>query len=672
MLIFDDAYKERLAIAWEKFINYEDYDYTFIRKEIYESWKRSREYKVIPKGFDPEVLSEKELKKRIKYNKILIKIVRPYMEKLYSIVEGSGYYILLTDKEGYIISQIGDQPITETSEKVSQLVLGATRHETICGTGGIGTAIALNKPVLVWGNEHYINSHQSYTCCAAPIANSSNELIGCLNITGLCSEVHTHTLGMIISAVDGITKELKMKEAYEQIERISKQKDTIIEAISSGLILLNEKNEIIQINGMGLEMFGFTMEQVLGKHISQLLTLDEAEDFDEFLKNRKIISDKETLIQLREQRSIPKNYIVSIKTLYSAEDEYLGCVIILKEAEYVHKLVNKISGYKPSFTFSSIVGSSSIINSLISISKRAAQGSSNVLILGESGTGKELIAQSIHNSSSYAGGPFIAINCGALPKGLVQSELFGFEKGSFTGANKEGHPGKFELADGGTLFLDEIGDLPLDVQAVLLRVLQNKEIVRIGGKHAKKVNVRIIAATNTDLRTAIQEKVFREDLYYRLNVLTINVPPLRERGNDIVELAQYFAKGFMGLKKRITYDEEVLKIFRSYGWPGNVRELENVVERAINVTDSGRITAADLPEYLVEASQKGNKNSTRSNFVDSSVQLEDFQDKSEMLCALLKRCRGNIQQAASELGVSRRTLYRKIEKYSINPENYRF
>ncbi len=671
MLNFNNEYKERLARAWEKFINYEEHDYSFIRKEIYESWVRSRANHVIPKGFDPEVLSEKELKKRVKHNKVLIKTVRPYMEKLYSIVEGSGYYILLTDEEGYIISQIGDQPIAETSEKVSQLVLGATRHESICGTGGIGTAIALKKPVLVWGNEHYIKSHQSYTCCAAPIVNSSDELIGCLNITGLSSEVHTHTLGMIISAVDGITKELKMKEAYEQIERISKQKNTIIEAISSGLILLNEQNEIIQINGMGLEMFDFTKEEVLGNPISQLLSFDESESFEQFLRDRLIISDKETSIQVIHKQLLPKNYIISIKALHSAINEYLGCVIILKEAEYVHKLANKISGYKPSFTFSSIVGSSSIINSLIAISKRAAQGSSNVLILGESGTGKELIAQSIHNASGYSGGPFIAINCGALPKGLVQSELFGFEKGSFTGANKEGHPGKFELADGGTLFLDEIGDLPLDVQAVLLRVLQNKEIVRIGGKHAKKVNVRIVAATNTDLRKAIQEKVFREDLYYRLNVLTINVPPLRERGNDIIELAQYFAKGFMGLKKKITYDEEVLRIFQSYGWPGNVRELENVVERAINVTDSGRITATDLPEYLVEASLKGGKNIQGSYHTEESVQMLDLEDKSKMICALLNRCGGNVQQAANELGISRRTLYRKIEKYHIKPENYR-
>jgi transcriptional regulator with PAS, ATPase and Fis domain len=314
---------------------------------------------------------------------------------------------------------------------------------------------------------------------------------------------------------------------------------------------------------------------------------------------------------------------------------------------------------------------------------KASKSISNVLILGESGTGKELIAQSIHNASSRRNEPFIAINCGALPKGLIESELFGYEGGSFTGANKEGKPGKFELADGGTMFLDEIGDMPLDTQVSILRVLQNKEIVRIGGSKSKPIDIRVIAATNKNLLQSIQDNSFREELYYRLNVFTINVPSLRERKRDILTLAEHFISYYnRALNKNVVkINEDVIDVFNKYSWPGNIRELENIIERAINIVESDTITIKDLPfelqKLVGDNSNKdtidnkdnislNNKDNIQADMTDKKMNLE----KDELIKSLIIN-NGNVIKSAQQLGISRRTLYRKLDKYNISIDSFR-
>jgi transcriptional regulator with PAS, ATPase and Fis domain len=317
---------------------------------------------------------------------------------------------------------------------------------------------------------------------------------------------------------------------------------------------------------------------------------------------------------------------------------------------------------------------------------KASKSISNVLILGESGTGKELVAQSIHNASSRKNEPFIAINCGALPKGLIESELFGYEGGSFTGANKEGKPGKFELANGGTIFLDEIGDMPLDTQVSILRVLQNKEIVRIGGSKPKPIDIRVIAATNKNLSQSIQDNSFREDLYYRLNVFTINVPSLRERKKDIHTLAEHFLSYYnRALNKNVLkINENVLEVFNKYSWPGNIRELENIIERAINIVETDTITIKDLPFelqklvggnildkedmnlYAADNISLNNKNDSYADLSNKKMSLE----KDELIRALIINS-GNVIKSAQQLGISRRTLYRKMDKYNILIDSFR-
>ena len=684
MFVFDENYKNSLNAAWKKFINNEEYDYSFMRPEILESWKRSRKFLVNPYRSKTTVLNSEDLEQRMASNALLIDTVIPYMDKLYSIVEGSGFYLLLCDNDGYILHLTGDRDMIEQG-KNTLLVVGANRSESFAGTNAIGTSLAIKKPIQIWHGEHYIIGHQAYTCSAAPIFNEKQELLGCLNLTGRYTEAHTHTLGMVISAVDGISKEMQIRTAYNEISAISAQRNSIIQAVHAGLILLNHSDQIIQINKSALDMLNLTYESSINRNISDLITIQNIDpNFGGFSTLKKEMNDREVNIHHAGISLPPEKFSISAYFVDDCQGKKIGTLIKFTKAEKIFKLVNKFSGYKSSFTFESIIGTDSLTQSLINTCKRAAKSDSNILILGESGTGKEMLAQSIHAESNYAKGPFVAINCGALPKGLIESELFGYERGAFTGANKEGNPGKFELADGGTIFLDEIGDMPLDVQVSLLRVIQNREVVRIGAKYPKKIDVRIIAATNQDLLEGIKAKTFREDLYFRLNVFTINVPPLRDRGNDVTELAEHFVNTYNDQKgTSIAMSSEVYNILTAYPWPGNVRELENAIERAINFTDDNQIRLEHFSTRIREFISNSNEQA-KYGVPDQPKHLSEeghsvppeppFNLEStgyQLILSSLETTKGNIKEAAELLGISRRTLYRKLEKYGISSDIYR-
>ena len=298
---------------------------------------------------------------------------------------------------------------------------------------------------------------------------------------------------------------------------------------------------------------------------------------------------------------------------------------------------------------------------VMSLVERFASSDATVLILGESGTGKELFAQSIHNASPRASRPFVAVNCGALPRNLVESELFGYEDGAFTGASRTGKPGKFELADGGTIFLDELGEMPMDAQVSLLRLLQNGEVTRIGGKSSRTVSVRVIAATNKNLEEAVRQHTFREDLYYRLNVFTLVLPPLRSRMSDIELLAEHFLLKFAGsLGKDVRgFTPGALALLRRYQWPGNIRELENVMERLANIVRHPLVSEEDLPPQMVTVRQP------------ASPQGLLHSKEAETILETLRQTGGNIRAAAALLGVSRGGLYVKLRRLGIDVESCR-
>jgi len=311
------------------------------------------------------------------------------------------------------------------------------------------------------------------------------------------------------------------------------------------------------------------------------------------------------------------------------------------------------------YRFDSIIGNSDAIREVLDMAGRVAASDATVLITGERGTGKELLAKGIHFNSSRAEGPFVAVNCAAIPETLIESELFGHVKGAFTGAGRD-KEGKFELADGGTILLDEIGDLRIDLQAKILRVLQERTIDRLGGTKPVPVDLRVVASTNKDIERAIKEGKFREDLYDRLNVVALRIPPLRDRREDILLLANYFLKKF-NKDAAVSVVEEAQQALLSYGWPGNVRELESVIERASVLRSGNNITLADFPEKM-----KNSKSAVQNiilNLPDEGIALEDLEKN--LIIKALEKHKGNQTRAAEYLGITRPTLIYRMEKYGL-------
>lgn len=317
------------------------------------------------------------------------------------------------------------------------------------------------------------------------------------------------------------------------------------------------------------------------------------------------------------------------------------------------------------YSINDIVGGTPEILSCKEKIRKVAKFNSNVLILGESGVGKELFAHAVHNESQKRDMPFISLNCSAIPENLLESEFFGYEEGSFTGAKKGGNMGKFELANGGTIFLDEIGEMPYHMQAKILRVLQEKEIERIGGKSSIKLDVRVICATNRNLEEMVRKGKFREDLYYRLHVLTIEVPPLRNRKNDIPLLIdRYLAELYResGLLRHIP--ENVMEILKNYSWPGNIRELKNVVEKIYVNSEDANISINDLPPYIINSSVKDKLSDPDAGLGKIIESVEK-----EIIMNTLKECNYNKSVTAKKLNIPRATLYRKIEEYRLDMDN---
>ncbi|MEA1962228.1 MAG: sigma 54-interacting transcriptional regulator [Bacillota bacterium] len=329
----------------------------------------------------------------------------------------------------------------------------------------------------------------------------------------------------------------------------------------------------------------------------------------------------------------------------------------------IEALTPQRQGYSTKYTLDNIIGSDSSIQSVLKQAAAASKMMVPVLIQGESGTGKELMAQSIHDLSR-AKGPFVPVNCGALPRNLAESEMFGYESGTFTGADRKGRMGKFEQANGGTLFLDEIGDMPLSMQPVLLRVIEEKQVMRLGGAGYIPLDIRIVAATNRDLLNMVQTKHFREDLYYRLSAFSIHLPRLKERGQDIRNLAEHFISRVckeMGISS-LTLTEEVWEKILSYDWPGNIRQMENAMAYAASMAQNGVITLADLPRDIINPPIRANE--PRQSMIPTLQESE-----TRAIQQAIDFTMGNVPEAARLLGVARSTLYRKLQELEITRYN---
>lgn len=628
---------------------------------IKKSHERCIEYGIEKERVSPKkILIGQQVSENIDRNKDLIRVAEPFMNILYNFLEGSGFFIILTDKEGCILNLVGDKEVIKAALELN-MVIGAYMDEKSIGTNAMGTAIKEDSPIQISAKEHFITAYHRWTCSAAPIHNEDGKVIGTLNLTGSSNLVHPHTLGLVAAAVKSIENQMQSERVQNKLTEAYSYLNTIMESISTGIFAVDDKGHLKLINKNACDMLGVTEDNILGRPIKEAFS--NFKELVKLIEQKKNIQDEEIIISRKNKRD---RYNMNIYSIELKDKENIGFVVTLKEIQNVINLVNKYTGMTARYTFDNIVGQSNQIKKIIDYAKHISDSPSTVLIQGESGTGKEVLAQAIHNNSSRKNYGFVAINCGAIPKNLIESELFGYDDGAFTGAKKGGHPGKFELANGGTLFLDEIAEMPLDMQVNLLRVLQEGCVTRVGGEKCIPVDVRIIAATNKDLKVEIEKGTFRRDLYYRLSVIPIELPPLRERKEDIVFLMEHFLElKAAKLNKEVPeLDSDIYSRFLNYDWPGNIRELENFIENIVNM--EGRFSKDIILEERSEVSEEAAANIEIVNNFDENVylcSLDDLEKKAIIVC--LDKFRGNISKTSQTLGISRNTLYQKMKKYGI-------
>jgi transcriptional regulator with PAS, ATPase and Fis domain len=645
-------------------------DITGVRDEILLGWKLTYENGYRFPYFQKPVVHD--LDKRIEKSAELMEIAVPYMEKLHSFLQHDSFWVTLLDADGVILKLVGaDKMLAELAE--TGLVEGSDRGSNAPYCGLFHLVYILQKPFILVSTEHASTIDDNLAGAACPILDSQTKKpIGFIAVSGHWWDSHIHTLGLAIIAAEAISQQLTLKRASRQIFAMNKSINkmnhrlhTTIESINSGIVYFNEVGKIKTISRNAVRFLGIKKDanDVLGTNI--LLYLDKKitmKKIFENTKNGKTYRYDLTATVRSDLISQGEYPLYCFIKLIPNDDHTIEYIMQLSKRDEAHLQATNMVYSKPSFRFDDIIGTSQPMMLAKKIAALGAKHNPAILITGESGTGKELFAQAIHNASDRACGPLIAINCGAIPRSLIESELFGYEKGAFTGADK-GHPGKFELANGGTLFLDEIGDMPYDVQVTLLRVLQTKEVLRIGGVKPVKIDVRVISATNKNLQDSIRNRTFRDDLYYRLNVFTITLPPLRDRGEDIELLARYFLDMYNRMfdTKVKTISSEVLHCFNEYSWPGNIRELENVIERSLIICQSGQIEIEDLPASLTQ-------HLDRSKPVVNNIG-EHISEKDEIILAL-RKYGGNLTQAAKYIGLSRPTLYKRMKIYHINKNAY--
>ncbi len=628
--------------AWKQFITRGE-RLDCVSDTIYKSWIRCKKAQIDPYGGIGTSISNEELNALIAAHKELINIAIPIMNNLHSIVLGSGFVLVLTDKNGVILNVVGEKSIEDEAAKIN-FSKGSRWSEMDVGTNAIGTCIKEEAPIQTIGAEHYCKTHHTWTCSASPINNPEGDLVGVLNMSGISHTAHKHTLGIVVAAAYSIENQLTLAQNYAMM-------DTTVESIFDGMIIIDRNFKIIKTNKKAQKILALREKDLNNLDVRTILGNSIFSEKDSFEKR----VDWDFKVN---NRRIPCNIKINQIML---ENNLKGMAIIFKEMEEVHKTVNIVSGNKATYEFNSIITASLNMKKSIKEAEKFSRTKGCVLIEGESGTGKELFAHSIHNFSCRKDGPFVALNCASLPRELVESELFGYEKGAFTGAVKEGKVGKFELAHGGTLFMDEIGELPLDLQAKLLRVLDDYRITRIGGKYSKKLDVRIIVATNRNLLEETKKKRFREDLYYRLNVFKVNIPPLRERPEDIILLANYFLNklNLAHQTSKLLSEDFHLRI-KKYKWQGNVRELENTMERAFYLCDSNLITEDYLPSEIIS-----------SNRLVAEPFLSIKDKEREIIEKSLKSTDGNVIEASKVLNISKSSLYRKLKAYDLEAKDYK-
>ena len=635
----DAAEQRNTMLAWERFVAGDSLVKTPLDGVLLGSWQRSRSFGVSPLGRLAPLAADGDALERLRLrHSDLIQASKGFFESTAEALLSSQSIILLTDPDGIVLDASGDMRTLDTGRAVNLMQGGQWREDTI-GTNGIGLALSTGRPSLVHAAQHFCEGIKLWTCAAAPIRlPGTNRIMGVIDISGPPSTHQSNNLALAVTAARQIEAALSERGVRERMQLLEFGLQRQVRADAAGLMIVDRSGYICHLSGQ-LPIPGLRVGQILPP-------LDPRISAESWM------------------RSLPEGLLAEWIELVRDQGRVVGALVIMPRRAKPQRLpsAEPSSETDPQRSgFAALLGSSPVLHSAVERAKQLAGKRVPVLIQGETGVGKELFARAIHGDDK-ASGPFIAFNCGAATKELIADELFGHVRGAFTGASNEGRAGRFELAHGGTLCLDEIGELPLELQPMLLRVLEEGVIYRLGDPRPRVVDVRLLAMTNRDLLQDIETRHFRRDLYHRISVTRIVVPPLRERGADVDQLVEIFNQKLAkrhGLPPR-QFSHDILALLRSYSWPGNIRELRNTVESLLITARQPDVLRAELPaELLHEAGEPV----VLPVPILSGTLLE--QSERQVIVTTLLEFHGNLAQAARSLGISRSTLYRKVETYRL-------
>jgi sigma-54 dependent transcriptional regulator, acetoin dehydrogenase operon transcriptional activator AcoR len=635
--------------VWHRFITSGDTEGA--PNNVRESWKRCRD-----KGIDPTkepstlAIDEKGLAKRIDVNLDLHHLLERHYKEIEGQFDFTPFVILFTDSKGYVLSIQGEDKISRMLER-SGLKAGSSINECDVGTTAPGISLAEQRPTTIFAEEHYFQGFHWASCFSIPIWDHKKNILGCLDFT---STLHfgkklEHLIPYFCNIAHSLQFEVFLKRKLELLELHDCYFRSTFEYADKALILADRGGQIIDLNASAQRSLGPNVNKFLRRNVGEVLDLSQTWSFPSPQKRTQIVR----LHAPNRANSTP--FSMEIIPILSKSGDEIAYLLRLERERVNVTLPGKASN-TARFSFENIVGHSPRILDATNRARRVAKTSSNVLLEGETGTGKELFANAIHSGSNYSDGPFVALNCCAIPQELVESELFGYERGAYTGARREGNAGKFELANRGTIFLDEIHAMTESAQMKLLRVLEDREITRIGGTHSIPLDLRVIAASSKNLEEEVASGNFIEPLFFRLNVVRLCIPSLRTMREDIPDLVESFIKELNRKFNRTIQGvaPEVLETFSQYGWPGNIRELRNCMEYAFNFAEDDLITLKDLEGKLL---------TVVGEEISKGESIEGLTEK--LMAESLDRFK-NVKDAAEFLGLSVSTFYRKMKKYGLS------
>lgn len=641
---------EEIRRVWEQFVTTGDEEnLERVRPEIRASWQRSRQAGINPAALKfPAVLTYEELNRLCQQNTHLLKAAHDVIASFSCVLTAEKFLGGLIDIDGHVLYTYSPSHRHRDKQETINALPGAGVTESLIGTNAPGIALSLNRPVQVYGAEHYVEFMHRLAGCAAPLYSACGEPLGALVISGYQEMAHPQALDVTIAAARSLEEKVRHFEALAHLAVLEEFNRCLLKYPTSPLLALCPHGYILAISPAMAKLVTLQPpEQLVGHPLHQvrdfqclgLFPLAEGGSFRPY----------ESSILFPHKGKTCTSTVVPVQS----EGQQAGLVVIASglNSPATPKSVTKLS-WQAIHTGQNLIGNSPVFRRALQLAEKAAASDWPVLLMGESGTGKELFAQAIHQASRRASGPFVAVNCGTIPKELAASELFGYEDGAFSGALRGGRQGKVELAHCGTLFLDEAADIPPEIQLSFLRVLEEGQIVPLGSKYPRAIDVRVIAAMNTDPQAAVAQGKLRLDLYHRLNVFPIALPPLRERLEDLPLLTRHLLarEGFPHMEVA----PEVLAVLRNYAWPGNIRELRNVLIRAAMLAADQIITLEALPPELLTPQ------------LSSSLQpLSMHRLGREQIHHALQVCRGNVSRAAKVLGIHRSTLYNHLHRYRL-------